>query len=369
MTLASLLTTTALLAATLPAPEPEATVRALPIAREPVLSGPQFIAADRGGHAFLLDGATLSLYALDGDRLTARGRLERLSTPDRPNPVVFAALSPFGGDWLLLSLAGVEYFHDGRQATLPAPRWRVNSIGYGPFGPLASVTPGIPGGEATQGRKNAPSVLYFDDNWKTLRESKPLRSLDELTQIRHRRDLLFAAGEESSLWLAHRFLYRVHRLSSSGKIEQTLELEDREIQTRERSREEIALREQMFARAREAGQPAPPEGFQHKSSPRKVIQAIATNGGTLYLLIAAQAIETGKPALDRWDPATQSHERLNLDLPPYSGRRTMAAGRDGLYIANYEGDSGRWRIPWATLVEAKWVKVEDLDAQAARTEE
>ncbi len=369
MTLASLLATTFLFAATLPVPGPHATVRALPIASEPAVTGPQFIAADRTGHAFLLDGATLKLYALRGDRLTDYGQLERLSTPERPNSVVFAALSPYGGDWILLTLAGLEYFQDGKQATLPAPRWRANSVGFGPFGPVVSVTPGIPGGEATQSRKNAPSVVYFDDNWKTLRESQPLRSLDELSQMRLRRDLLFAASEENSLWLAHRFLYRVHRLNSAGKIEQTLELGDREIQTRELSHKEIALREEMFARAREAGQPAPPQGFQHKSSPRKAIQAIATDGGTLYLLLAAQATETGKPALDRWDPATQRHERLNLNLPPYSGRRTMAAGRDGLYIANYEGDSGRWRIPWTTLVEATWVAVADLEAPPEKREE
>ena len=68
----------------------------------------------------------------------------------------------------------------------------------------------------------------------------------------------------------------------------------------------------------------------------------------------------GGIALDRYDQATSLLERVHLQLS-VPGVVTIAAGRNDLYLAAWQGDKGRWRLPWARLEEAIWEPVEGAE--------
>lgn len=79
--------------------------------------------------------------------------------------------------------------------------------------------------------------------------------------------------------------------------------------------------------------------------------------GKIYLYLAPGPFGP-EPLLDRFDPTTQRLERavLGLDHP---GRVTLAAGRDGLWIAAVGAGRALWRIPWLTLQEIGWREVKE----------
>ena len=66
----------------------------------------------------------------------------------------------------------------------------------------------------------------------------------------------------------------------------------------------------------------------------------------------------GGAALDRYDRTRAVLERVPLSLK-LKDRPSLAAGRDGLYLAAWSGIGGRWRISWDLLEQARWKKVEN----------
>jgi hypothetical protein len=87
-----------------------------------------------------------------------------------------------------------------------------------------------------------------------------------------------------------------------------------------------------------------------------IIEAL-TEGqdGRMYLFVHTA---DGGTALDRYDQGRNVLERIPLSLKLKDQRPTLAAGRDGLYLAAWSGDGGRWRISWDRLEQARWKKVE-----------
>jgi hypothetical protein len=80
--------------------------------------------------------------------------------------------------------------------------------------------------------------------------------------------------------------------------------------------------------------------------------------GAVYLYVAP-GVFGAEPLLDRYDPVTHRLERAVLALD-HTGRVTLAAGRDALWIAAVRGHHQLWRIPWPTLAALPWHPVPDL---------
>ncbi len=62
-------------------------------------------------------------------------------------------------------------------------------------------------------------------------------------------------------------------------------------------------------------------------------------------------------------------ERVPLKLRNL-GVMTLAGGKDGLYLATFSAQRGRWRIPWAEIDAADWrsvpqVKIDGLEAEGS----
>ena len=85
----------------------------------------------------------------------------------------------------------------------------------------------------------------------------------------------------------------------------------------------------------------------------------------MYFLVV---LAGGEAALDRFDPVAVKVERIGLGLQG-EGRFTMAAGKEGLYLAAWEGHAGRWLVPWEQLELASWkdaegITIDGLEVQA-----
>lgn len=78
--------------------------------------------------------------------------------------------------------------------------------------------------------------------------------------------------------------------------------------------------------------------------------------GEVILVVSSVVVEKGV-ALERWRVADRRLERVSLDLD-IGGKLTLACGSDGLYIAGYRGNSGRWWISRDSLEHASWRDVD-----------
>jgi len=78
----------------------------------------------------------------------------------------------------------------------------------------------------------------------------------------------------------------------------------------------------------------------------------------LYALVAPGAAGGKTCALDRIDWEARRVERLALSLP-CPGHVSMAAGRDGLYFAEFDGNDGRYFAAWTDLDAARWTTVKE----------
>jgi hypothetical protein len=197
--------------------------------------------------------------------------------------------------------------------------------------------------------------------WLDREEQDPLQDVDVIRLRRAQEEVHLAPGSERSLWVAARNRYWIRELSPTGKVVTEIVVGTRSVEFRERNEAELDQLAEVRERAREQGVTIPKS---HGATPvaRKVIDGIAEGrDGRLYVLLPPAKGEGAGSLLDRYDPVRGVIERVELDLPGYTsqGRRSVVAGADGLYVANFKGNAGRWRISWEALEEAAWERVED----------
>jgi hypothetical protein len=106
--------------------------------------GPQFVAADRSGHVFLLRTRTLQVYPVE--KTGALGEPERLeATLAVTGEVQNAALDASGSQWLIQTFGAVHLFADRKEKALPRLAWLPNSVGFRRDEPIVAVLPVVVG--------------------------------------------------------------------------------------------------------------------------------------------------------------------------------------------------------------------------------
>jgi hypothetical protein len=92
----------------------------------------------------------------------------------------------------------------------------------------------------------------------------------------------------------------------------------------------------------------------------RVFRGLTAQANRVY-----QVVETPDGvALDRWDAGSQTLDRLLLDgIAAGRSYLSLAAGRDGLYIAARPLGQPIWRLAWQGLEDAKWSAVSDAVSQ------
>jgi hypothetical protein len=340
-----------------PAVADERAVQVEPFGAAPGWQGPQKVQADAGGKVFLLRGETLEVYPVLKDG--ALGKPAKLEPASALNgPVIDAAMGSGPGDWLLRLPRELRWFVDGKEKVLPPLPWKPWSVGYRRGTPIVSVLPqpapinGMvirhPGDEPPA---TAPAVMELSgDRWSVLIEDARPADGDSNTAVEScGRTIL--GDHQGKLWTARTYAYVLDGYSPAGRRLLRMTVEKGKVTHRD---------------AKAAGVPPEVRSADRKSfHPFLGVQKISDLAEGLDHRIYLLVQEEKGVALDRYDPAQPSIERARLGLD-LAGNATLAAGRDGLYLAAHSGDRGRWRISWEELERARWTKVAtDADTPAS----
>lgn len=353
--------------------------RAQAIQLEPLPSsegwaGSQFVQADRSGHTFVLRADRLEAYPVQ--KSGALGKPVQLET--RGTGIGFvreAAMSPAGDRWLLLDGTSVRLFVDGKERVLPPVSWKPWSLTLLRDVPVLGVVPFPMGGRSVDLKRlgTPPWLLHLDsDRWSATRELKGVSVPDLLetgglnAEIAKNAAVL-TADRQGRLWVALQYAYRVQRMTSSGRQLLEIAVDRGELRQKEQDKGiEVTFRNgpgsNDAARRPEKRQ----KGSYFAFTAERVVHG-CTEGrdGRFYLLVSPG---NGQAALDRYDPTRSVLERIPVALNLEQGSFSVAAGRDGLYIAAWKADGGRWRVSWEELEAARWkpvqgAKIDDLEPQ------
>ncbi len=332
---------------------------------EPVASGEadswdgsQFVRADRIGNVFFFRPETLDVYPLArSGKLQEAQRLERVGAA--PQIVRDAVLSPGGDVWFLSVDLGVRRFVNGKEKPIPALDWRPSGIGFHRDQPVVSIVP-LPVSDDLVFRERkgqVPRLMEFDgDRWNVEAEYSDLSAAEEAeANPRGRNDAVaqhaaFVTSDSSGrLWVARQYAYVVEQLGSSGQTRLRIAVDGGKV------------RETKPA----APDPKRPAGFQAFRAEAAILDLTEGRDHKMYFLAAAGGAGSGL-AIDRYDPVLTRLERVPLTLSQ-PGRFTIAAGRDGLYLAAWNARAGRWKLSWDALDEAPWKEVPSTDIAADET--
>jgi len=348
-----------------------------PVRPEPILNGgstwdgPQFVQADRLGHIFFLRRDTLQVYPLN--KTGGFGKPVQLETSSAADAkgAIRAAMSPSGDQWLLVTPAYVGLFVNGQEKPLPALEWTPWTAGFLRDTPVVAVIPRPRG--RVRDLSSAMDVPWFlklsGDRWGPFTYLKHV-SVDELMRtggmngVIAENSVFFKSDREGKLWAARQYAYRVERFSPTGRVLTDLTVDGGEVQDKPEENKgiEIKLHGAQDNPTEATRSPRTEKGkfFGFTAQPA-ILDLTEGLDGQLYLLVRPPA---GGLALDRFDPGSSVLERVHLDLKT-KGVFTIAAGKDALYIAAFQGREGRWRIPWSTLEQTKWEAVKGAEIDGA----
>ena len=321
--------------------------------------GSHFLRADRAGNVYLFRAEKGEVYPIS--KSGELGKPQHLQTANESLGYVHSvALSPSGDSWLVHAESRIRLFVDGKEKPIPSPEWRPWSVGFVRDTPMVCVVP-RPTPAAHLRLKNlgaTPWLVAFDgDRWSNIMEHSELSAEAAWKERSKMNEWIaeyagFLAGDrKGKLWMASQYGYRVQRLSAGGKS--LLEIRVKMRKSDSPQRKEQAGAAQMSKQAEARG------GTAHSFEATQVIADLTEGAdGALYLLVNPGDGDT--LALDRYDPVRGVLERASLSLKG-SGNYTLASGKDGLYLAGWNTDTGRWRLPWQTIEQADWKEIEGAE--------
>jgi hypothetical protein len=326
----------------------------------------QFLGADAKGRVFLLHGDTLAV-----DQILPSGKIVSWREPQNKEGsdanLSDAALSPDGSSWVLATAFGDELslLTSDDLRKLPTPHWWVSSLAYTADGPVLAVLPAWGGGTDAASRaewEKPPFLLRLDgQTWQTLNVQDELKLISEKPpvlpspdQLKAERDVKLAAGRNGALWAAQQNAYLLKRYSRQGAVEESVAVNGGRVEWKERTEEDFRALDRLFSRKINRA---------HKMAAVRVVRGLTVQANRVY-----QVVETPEGvALDRWDADIQVLDRLLLaGIAPGLSYLSLAAGRDGLYIAARGLGEPIWRLDWQRLEDAKWKAVAEAVAQRPR---
>jgi hypothetical protein len=320
---------------------------------------PQFVRADRKGNVFLFRGDTFEVYAL--------GKHDELGEPVPLKTTEVAArfiqdavLSASGERWLVLDGISPRLFEDGEEKPVPPLSWRPWSIAFLGEAPLVSVIPvWASAGDAGTGRlSSAPWIFSLGSRaWEPLVDNPDLTAEEAKADRSRQNELvaryaLFLAGDRrGKLWVGRQYSYTVEHWSAAGRRLLSIVVDGGEVKHREKpATAPAAARRQKAA-------------FSSFTAEPVILDLAEARDGRLYLLVRTPG---GGLAVDRYDSVRSVVERVRVNLEE-EGRFSMAAGRDALYFAAWNGRRGRWKLSWETLEAAEWKEVEGAEVSGGVT--
>jgi hypothetical protein len=335
------------------------------LAGEPSRQSPQvlqFLRADAKGRLYLLHGDTLEVDEIKpSGKVVPRGKAPSRRATEG-DTITEAALSPDGDRWLLFDTTGdrLTLLSGDELRDLPSSGWDVSAVAYTDDGPVVAVLPAQVGGQeatAPSGRpslEKPPLLLRLDgQTWQVLVPGKVFETSNAraagFQALVAERSSRLAAGPKGALWVAQQDAYIVRRYSRMGVLQGSLLVGGGRVQWRDRTEEDW---KRLEAAAQAGGMKLNRSHLSRQEAVR-VVRALTAQDNRVYLVIET----TAGLALDRWDPETQVLDRVQLAGSVGPGRLSIAAGRDGLYIAGAHLGEPVWRLDLDRLETAKWKPV------------
>ncbi len=317
--------------------------------------GPQIVRSDRVGNVYFLRADTLEIYPLtQAGKLGEPVKLEVLG--EAPQLVRDAALSPGGDVWLLSADLGLRRFVDGKEKVMPALEWRPSGIGFERDEPVVALLPmAVSGDQVYRERKGQiPRLMTFDgDRWNVLAEYPNLSAADwgdrrpDLNGALTDHAAFVTSDPEGRLWIARQYAYDIEQLTPSGKPRLHFVVDGGKVKERKQEGESKDR----------------PTGLNAFRSQAAIFDLVEGRDHRMYFLAAGGDAGSGI-VLDRHDPVNSRLERISLAIHS-TGRLTLASGKNGLYLAAWDGRGGRWMISWDALDLATWKPVQNSETSPA----
>jgi hypothetical protein len=324
--------------------------------------GPQFVQADLAGRVFFFRAKTFEVYPLT--REGGFGKPFPLETTGEDTGLAHrAALSPHGDQWLLYTDHAVRLFAGGREKPVPDLDWSPWTVGFLRDTPVVAVIP-RPRGRARDLSEpvDVPWFLKLSgDRWSPLTEIKqvPVAKLMRnggMNGAIAEHAVFLKSDRDGKLWAARQYAYHVQRFGPTGRVVTDLTVDGGEVQDERKEAKgiEIKLHGANDNPTEATRNPRAEKGTFFAFTAQPAIRDL-TEGldGRMYFLVN---LPSGGTALDRFDPGRAVLERVHVRMS-LKGTFTIAAGKDALYIAAFNGKDGRWRISWDTLDQTRWKPV------------
>lgn len=271
-----------------------------------------------------------------------------------------------GGRWYALIGSEIRAFDGEKEVSVPPVPLAVRGLGTLGENLVASVLPGL-----TTQQRGPDDPLFRQDvlviehslrRWQVM-ASEPCDSCSRQQpwhpEVLVERSLVLQARSAGGLWVAREYAYDVARWSSGGREVDRFVVEA----GRRYELSEAELDVHREAMRRLWGE----EKGNSKSlvvSTRPAVVAMAEGAdGLLYLLVRNRKRGEGF-LLDRYDDSVQRLERKSIRLPA-SATYSLAAGRDGLYLAASDARLGVFRLGWERLAAEGWSRVEEVAFRAS----
>lgn len=332
-----------------------------PLRPQPVAAGtwegPQFVQADKKGRVAFLHARELAVVPLtEGDGL---GEGEKLaSTPlESSDAVTRGAMGPHG-DWVVRQGYDVRWFRSGKEIPVPASRWPVWSVGMLDGRPVAAVVPSPIGRPSPDDGSELPILVEMvGKDWRLLAAAPDEELGGERMGLMQRHAAHLMVDDSGDLWLAYQYRYLIRQFSSAGRLKLEITVDDAEVALRDEAESAGDAAHERLARAQARMQ----NGSEARvNRAEEAIRAVAEGRDGRYYFLTYVAGKKGRgPHLDRFDPVLGTLERVRLALD-LTGGASLAAGRDGLYLAAFSGQNGRWVMPWEDVEAAAWSEVDGV---------
>lgn len=332
-------------------------------------SGSQFLQADKKGRLFLLRAATLDVYPLSSDG--ALGEAQHLSNGDSPASgdcsisgsvptvtgqclVLNAAMSR-SGDWVVQDGIRARIFRGHKEEPTEKPGIVISGLAFQDDDPVIAGYPNAVD-YALARHEELPDLpvltRWSGGKWETLRSVAAPK--EGTLGIWEQQMLLLAGTADAHLWTGSLYQHRFREYSRTGKLLAQITVGDGSVrrapnaEARQRAADEIARalsKEKLHVSITEM-----------TGEPVTLAMAEGTDG-RMYFLVCDSGDGQAGVYLERYEAASDTVERLPIALSG-SDRETMAAGKDGLYIAPMPAEQGVWVLSWDQLRDAKWEPVE-----------
>ncbi len=328
----------------------------------------QIVSADRSGHVFFFRGDTFEVYPVKKSGAFADPIRLETAASSTSQMVHDAVLSPAGDRWLVYADLGVRLFLDGKETALPPLPWKPWSIAFRRDTPVVAVLPLPMGGESVDLEKvgTPPAFVVFDgERWNPEAEtvgvsvSSLVHQGSRLNDAVAERSIYMTGDRLGRLWAAGQYRYRLERLGPSFRSNLEVVVGGGKVRKQKNEAPAVEIKRTAGENPSDAAQNPLKEKSTYTpfSGQQAAFDLTEGRDGKIYLLVRT---EVGDAALDRFDPSLLLLERIPLDLKA-SGRYTIAAGSDGLYLAAWNGRQGRWRISWDALDQAAWKDVANCE--------